>query len=316
MRLGVVFPQTEIGNDPHEIRSFAEAIEQMGYDFIACYDHVVGAHPVRSTKWGDRQSTAGPYTHEHPFHEPLVLFGYLAAVTNRIELFTNVLILPQRQTTLVAKQAVEVAILSGGRLRLGVGVGWNEVEYAALGIDFHRRGARLDEQLELLLALWSGEVIEHETTDELVDRASLNPVPDRAIPLWFGGRSEQSLRRTARFGAGWMPNLVDPALMLERRAELDRIAIGLGREPTTIGQSGAAFAVRDADRAVEAKQWTERLHALQQSGCTHVSLSTMGAGYTSLDEHIRAARRFWHHAGEVVPERAVQVGSGTFAPSA
>lgn len=171
MRLGAIFPQTEIGNDPADIRAYAEAVEAMGYQHILAYDHVLGAGTVSRPDW------TGPYTSETPFHEIFVLFGYLAAVTRRVELVTGVLILPQRQTALAAKQAAAVDVLSGGRLRLGVGVGWNDVEYQALNEDFGNRGARIEEQVALLRALWSETAISFSGRWHTMEDAGINPLP-------------------------------------------------------------------------------------------------------------------------------------------
>src|SRR5688572_14009934 len=165
MRYGVVFPQIEFGNDPHAIKDYAQAAEELGYDYLLVYDHVLGAHPDREPK------LTGPYTHEHPFHEPMVLFGFLAAVTKRLQLTTGILILPQRQTVLVAKQAAEVDVLSGGRLRLGVGLGWNYVEYDALGEGFKTRGRRVEEQVEVLRKLWTEPLVSHRGERMVIDNA-------------------------------------------------------------------------------------------------------------------------------------------------
>jgi probable F420-dependent oxidoreductase len=288
MKLGLTFPQTEIGNDPSAIRTLGQGAEELGFDFIACYDHVVGAHPDRTDTATERAGPLrGPYTHRDAFHEPFVLFGYLAAVTQRIELFTHVLVLPQRQTVLAAKQAVEVDLLSGGRLRLGVAVGWNPVEYAALGVDFHRRGRRLDEQLQVLGALWGGEVVELHLDEHLLDRASLNPAVQHDIPLWFGGGAEATLRRTAVYGAGWMPNVRDLTTVAALRARLEEFTMQAGRDPATIGQLGTTFAAGHDDAA-----WDQHLRALRETGFTHVTLSTMGAGLATVDEHLATAARF------------------------
>src|SRR5438094_5205199 len=171
MRHGVVFPQTEFGNDPHAIKDYAQAAESLGYDYLLIYDHVLGAHPNRERK------LTGPYTHEHPFHEPMVLFGFLAAVTTRLQLTTGILILPQRQTALVAKQAAEVDVLSRGRLRLGIGLGWNHIEYEALRQDFHIRGRRSEEQVELLRALWAEPLVTFEGRTDGVRHDGINPRP-------------------------------------------------------------------------------------------------------------------------------------------
>src|SRR6266852_9674563 len=190
MNVGVVLPQTEIGNDPAAIKAYAEAVENMGFTHILVFDHVLGANPERPGGW------KGPYTYRHGFHEPFVLFGFLAAATHRIELVTGVVILPQRQTALVAKQAAAVDVLSGGRLRLGIGVGWNPVEFEALGENFKNRGKRVEEQLEVMRLLWTKELVTYEGQWHRVPDAGINPLPvQRPIPVWMGGESEAVLRR-------------------------------------------------------------------------------------------------------------------------
>src|SRR5689334_16671667 len=202
MKIGVVLPQTEIGNDPGAIKAYAEAVEDMGFTHVLVFDHVLGANPERPGGW------KGPYTYRHAFHEPFVLFGFLAAVTRRVELVTGVVILPQRQTALVAKQAAAVDVLSGGRLRLGVGVGWNAVEYQALGEDFGNRGARIEEQIALLRALWGEAAISFQGRWHTVEDAGINPLPaQRRIPIWIGGAADVVLRRVARIGDGWFPQM-------------------------------------------------------------------------------------------------------------
>jgi probable F420-dependent oxidoreductase len=200
MRIGVVFPQTEIGADPSGVRDYAQAVEQLGYRHILVYDHVLGASTSSRPDW------KGAYNSEDMFHEVFVLYGYLAAITQTVELVTGVLVLPQRQTALVAKQAAEIDILSGGRLRLGIGVGWNAVEYQALNENFHNRGARSEEQIALLRALWSEPVVTFKGRWHTVEDAGLNPLPvQRPIPIWIGGYSEVTLRRTARLADGYFP---------------------------------------------------------------------------------------------------------------
>src|SRR5579883_498792 len=200
MQYGVVFPQIEFGNDPEAIKDYAQAAEGMGYDYLLIYDHVLSAHPEREPK------LTGPYTHEHPFHEPFVLFGFLAGATKRLQLTTGILILPQRQTALVAKQAAEIDVLSKGRLRLGIGLGWNYVEYEALGTDFKTRGRRVEEQVEVLRKLWTEPLVTFRGKDHVISNAGLNPMPiQRPIPIWFGGAAEPALRRAARLADGWMP---------------------------------------------------------------------------------------------------------------
>ena len=200
MRTGVVFPQTEIGSDPVLVRDFAQAAEGLGYAHLLVFDHVLGAGLEHRPGW------SGAYAADDPFHEPFVLFGYLAGLTQRIELVTGVLVLPQRQTALVAKQAAEVDVLSQGRLRLGVGVGWNDVEYEALGEDFHDRGRRIEEQVSLLRALWTEPVVDFAGRWHRVPEAGINPLPvQRPIPVWFGGQAEPVLRRVGAVGRRLVP---------------------------------------------------------------------------------------------------------------
>src|SRR3989442_10997287 len=201
MNIGVVFPQVEIGQDPGAIRDYAQAVEAMGYTHILVFDHVLGANPERPGGW------KGPYTYRHAFHEPFVLFGFLASATRRVELVTGILILPQRQTALVAKQAAAVDVLSRGRLRLGVGVGWNPVEFEALGENFTNRGKRIEEQIDLMRALWTKELVTFHGQWHRVPDAGINPLPiQRPIPVWMGGESEVVVRRAARLADGWMPH--------------------------------------------------------------------------------------------------------------
>src|SRR6266550_4535396 len=201
MKIGVVLPQTEIGNDPAAIKAYGEAVEGMGFTHVLVFDHVLGANPERPGGW------KGPYTYRHAFHEPFVLFGFLAAATRRVGLVTGIIILPQRQTALVAKQAAAVDVLSGGRLRLGVGVGWNAVEFEALGERFTNRGARIEEQIAVLRALWARDLVTIEGQWHRVTDAGLNPLPPRStIPIWMGGESEPVVRRAARLADGWMPH--------------------------------------------------------------------------------------------------------------
>ena len=215
MKLGLVFPQTEFGNDPAALRDYAQTAEDLGFTHILAYDHVLGANPERPGGW------KGPYTYQNPFHEPFVLFGFMAAVTRRLGFCTGVIILPQRQTALVAKQAAEVDVLSGGRLRLGVGLGWNEVEYTALGEAFHDRGRRIEEQIALLRRLWTEPLVEFTGRWHRVPDAGLNPLPvQRPIPIWMGGSHPNVLRRAAQLADGWLPNFRTPA---DARPALDRL---------------------------------------------------------------------------------------------
>jgi probable F420-dependent oxidoreductase len=232
MQIGVVFPQTEIGSDTGAIRAYAERAEQLGYRHLLAYDHVLGADPAAYPGW------SGPYDISTTFHEPMVLFGYLAAIT-RMELVTGIIILPQRQTALVAKQAAVVDLLARGRFRLGIGLGWNHVEYEALGKDFSDRGRRADEQVELLRRLWTERSVTFRGTYEQVIGAGIAPPPvQRPIPVWFGGQSPPAYRRTGRLADGWFPQ-VPPGPHLDAAREIvERAAADAGRDPAAIGMEG------------------------------------------------------------------------------
>jgi probable F420-dependent oxidoreductase len=283
MRIGAVFPQTEIGADPVAVRDFAQAAESLGYDHLLVFDHVLGADPSKRDSWNR------PYQHTSMFHEPFVLFGYLAGITQRIELTTGVLILGQRQTALVAKQAAEVDVLSGGRLRLGIGIGWNEVEYEALGESFTNRGRRSVEQIELLRALWTQEVVDFRGRYHRVTHAGINPLPvQRPIPIWLGGGAERVVRRVGRLSDGWFPQFRPDGAGKERIEQMREYARQAGRDPQTIGIEGR---ISLADRGGP-QDWSESARAWAEVGATHVSVNTMRAGLEGPDQHIDAIRRF------------------------
>jgi probable F420-dependent oxidoreductase len=281
MRIGVVFPQTEIGADPAAVRDFAQAAESLGYTHLLAYDHVLGANA------GSRPGWRGAYRHTDGFHEVMVLFGYVAGLTETIELVTGILILPQRQTPLVAKQAAEVDVLSGGRLRLGIGIGWNNVEYEALSEDFHNRGRRSEEQIEVLRLLWTNDLVTYKGRWHTITDGGINPLPaQRPIPVWFGGMDERVLKRLARVGDGWMPQgSPDDRLraMIERVRSYARDA---GRDPTEIGIDGRTTLHGTPD------DWARQLAGWKEVGATHISVSTMAAGLSTPDDHIDALRRF------------------------
>lgn len=288
MQLGVVFPQNEIGEDPGAVRAFAETAEGLGYEHLIFYDHVLGADTGRRPDW------QGPYSHRDTFHEPMVTFGYLAALTSRIELVTGVIILPQRQTALLAKQAAQVDVLSGGRLRLGVGVGWNDVEYEGLNENFHNRGKRSEEQVELLRALWTNEVVDFQGRWHNIPGAGIKPLPvQRPIPIWFGGgRSDGVLRRIARMGDGWFPQLQADEQGRERMERFKGLVEEAGRSQDDVGVDARVALMRGGiDGALrESEAW-------QEMGASHISFNTLRAGLTSPDEHIAALRRFKEAAG-------------------
>ena len=285
MKVGVVFPQTEIGQDPAVIRDYAQAVESIGYTHILAFDSVVGANPNRPGGWDSQ------YTYQHAFHEPFVLFGFCAGVTRRIELVTGIVILPQRQTTLVAKQAAAVDVLSGGRLRLGIGVGWNVVEFEALGETFKNRGKRVEEQLEVMRLLWTQELVTYEGRWHRVPDAGIRPLPvQRPIPIWMGGESEAVLRRAARLADGWITlqtfrpgpaaqQTVDRLLGLVREA---------GRDPAAFGIEGRVTLslVAPEERAKEIAAWRA------MRGITHLCVNTMGLGLPGPAEHVRTLERF------------------------
>jgi probable F420-dependent oxidoreductase len=290
MRASAVFPQLEIGTDPDVIQRYAQTVEKLGYDRLVIFDHVLGADSNRPGGW------TGAYEHRSMFHEPLVLFGYLAAITRRLTLATAILVLPQRQTALVAKQAAEVDVLTGGRLILGVGIGWNQVEYEALGMTFTNRGKRIEEQIALLRALWTQEVVDFKGRWHRIDRAGINPLPvQRPIPIWMGGGwdrqkraiTEPSLRRIARIADGWFTHIPPNA---EGRAGMDvfrRLVREEGRDPAGVPVEGRLPAAKSGP-----EDWKRGIDAFQQMGVTSVELTTMGAGYRSIDEHLDALSRF------------------------
>ncbi len=289
MRLGVVFPQNEIGADPIAVRDYAQAAEALGYHHLLAYDHVLGANTDSCPGW------RGAYGHTDMFHEPLVLFGYLAGVTQRLELVNGILILPQRQTALIAKQAAEIDVLSGGRLRLGIGIGWNDVEFEALGEDFHNRGRRSEEQIEVLRLLWTQELVTFHGRWHKITDAGINPLPvQRPIPVWIGGMAGKVIRRIARVGDGWMPQgRADDRF----RALLDSMhahAREAGRAPNEIGVDGR---VNIARRSPE--EWAADLAAWRDAGATHASVTTTGAGLASPDGHIDAIRAFKEATADV-----------------
>jgi probable F420-dependent oxidoreductase len=282
MRIGVVFPQTEIGSDPAAIREYAQAAEALGYTHILAYDHVLGANPTRPGGW------SGPYTFQTPFPEVFVLFGFLAGVTEKIGFVTGVLILPQRQTALVAKQAASLDVLSGGRLRLGVGIGWNEVEYTSLNESFRSRGARSEEQVEILRRLWAEPLVDFKGRWHTIPDAGINPLPvQEHIPIWFGGHAEPVLRRLARLGDGWMPNYRTAAEARPALDLIDRFCAELGRSRSEVG-----LEPRISYGAGDPQTWEASLNEWQAAGATHLTFNTMGAGFNSPQAHIRGIEAF------------------------
>jgi probable F420-dependent oxidoreductase len=282
MRIGVVFPQNEISADPAVVRDYAQAAEDLGYAHLLAYDHVVGADLTNRPGW------TGPYSLSSLFHEPLVLYGYLAAVTRRLELVTGILILPQRQTVLVAKQAAEVDVLSGGRFRLGVGIGWNQVEYQALNENFHNRGRRSEEQIAVLRALFTQESVTFHGRWHHIEAAGINPMPvQRPIPIWLGGGSEATLQRVGAMGDGWFPQMPPDDSARRAIATIHEAARTAARDPGAIGiEARVNFANSTPD------DWAQQVEAWRALGATHLAVNTMRAGLAAPRDHIEAIRRF------------------------
>jgi probable F420-dependent oxidoreductase len=274
---GVIFPQTELGGDRGAVRAYGQAASDLGYAHLAAYDHVLGGD---TAVLGD---LGGPYDVHTTFHEPLVLFSYLAAFTN-LAFATSILIGPQRQTALLAKQAAEVDLLSGGQLRLGLGIGWNRVEYEALGQPFAERGAILEEQIDVLRQLWTRESVTVDGRFHRITAAGIAPLPiQRPIPIWLGASAPAALRRVGRLADGWFP-MVRPGGGLSDALEIVAgAAREVGRDPASIGFEGRVnYVVDDPDLMVlHAGRWRE-------AGASHIAINTMGAGLNGVDAHINA----------------------------
>ncbi|HEY7036014.1 MAG TPA: LLM class F420-dependent oxidoreductase [Thermomicrobiales bacterium] len=281
MQLGVTFPQLEIGTDPGMLREYAQTAQDVGYDYLLAYDHVIGAETTNRPGWKG-------YTANDQFHEPFVLFGFLAGVAPKLAYVPGIIILPQRQTVLVAKQAAEVDVLTGGTFRLGIGVGWNPVEYEALGEDFTTRGRRVEEQMEVLRLLWTQPVVTFEGKYHRITEAGLNPLPvQRPIPIWIGGMAEVALERTARLADGWFPlGRLDEA-MSEKIAFLRAATEAAGRPRDAVG-----IDARIDVRTIPEAEWAQEAEKWRAAGATHLSVNTMGAGLASPRDHIATIRRF------------------------
>lgn len=282
MRIGVVFPQTEFPADPTAVRAYGQAVEALGYSHILAYDHVLGANPERPGGWH------GPYTYRDPFFSPFLLFSYLAGATENLEFVSGVFILPQRETALFAKQAATLDVLCQGRLRLGIGTGWNSVEYEALNQDFHMRGKRQEEQVTLLRKLWSEPLVKFQGRWDTIPDAGINPLPiQRPIPIWFGGHVDAVLRRIAKMGDGWMPGYRTAAAAAPALAQLDEQLAQYGRSRTDIG-----LEPRLQWREGSLPELVQQREEWRAAGATHLSINTMGSGFSSVQEHIDALRQF------------------------
>jgi len=280
VKVGVVFPQVEIGRDPGAIREYTHAVADLGFAHVLVYDHVLGADPEAHAPW------TGSYDFKHMFHDAFVLLGYMAALEPRLEYATSTITAPQRQTALLAKQAAGVDVLTEGRFRLGVGLGWNPVEYEALGMDFGDRGRRLEEQIDVLRLLWANDAVTYNGRWHTISAAGINPLPERRdIPIWVGAFAEAAVKRTARLADGlfiWprRDQLPDPATTIDHVRGLVEDA---GRDPDAFGFEGQlpVSALGSADAwAQDAERW-------RAAGATHVALNTVGGGLQGAAEHIR-----------------------------
>jgi probable F420-dependent oxidoreductase len=283
MEIGISFPRPldQVADDPSAIRDFAQAVEGMGYSFIGAGEHILGVDLTNRPDW------KGPYSHHDAWHEPFAFFGFLAACTTSVKLHTSILVLPLRQTALVAKQAAEVDILSRGRMRIAIGVGWNTVEFEALNEDFKTRGQRTDEQIEVLRALWTQEVVTYHGRWHHIAEAGLNPLPiQRPIPIWHGGSADRVMKRVARFGDGWTPEL-----------QLDTFGPALERFQGHLAEAGRDPASVDVAARMrlfpgDPDTWARDFRAWQGLGITHLQALTQTAGFPTLDQHLALLRQF------------------------
>lgn len=286
MKIGVVFPQVEIGPDREVVRDYAQTAEGLGYTHILAYDHVIGADTSTRPNW------RGPYTIDTQFHEPFVLYGFLAGITN-LELVTGVIILPQRQTVLVAKQAAEVDVLTGGNFRLGVGVGWNAVEYESLNESFRNRGRREEEQIELMRMLWTQKSVTFKGKWHSIPGAGLKPLPvQRPIPIWIGGSTDPAFRRIGKMGDGWMPQFRPDAAGEEKVEAVRTYTREAGRDPDQLGMEA-----RLSLGITPQSEWRNDIDRWKQLGATHLSINTMSFGLKSPRDHIAMIERLYDELG-------------------
>jgi len=282
MKYGVVYPQTEFPTDAGAVRAFAQAAEDIGYNHILTYDHVLGVNPDREGGW------SGPYTYTDPFQEPLLLYSFMAGITKKLAFVTGIIILPQRQTALFAKQAATLDVLCEGRLRLGVALGWNEVEYSALNKNFHNRANRFEEQIQVLRELWTKQLVTFDGNWHTIPDAGLNPLPvQQPIPLWFGGHADPVLRRVAKMADGWLPNYRTAQDGAEALAKLKHYLADEGRSFEDIGiEPRLRYSNGDPE------EWRAVAGGWESAGATHMTVITMGAGFKTADEHIQAIEKY------------------------
>ena len=275
MEIGAVFPHNEIGTDPQAIKDYAQGVEELGVTHLLIYDHVLGADRDRPGGF------EGPYDKDVAFHEPFTTFAFIAAVTKKLDMITTVMILPQRQTVLVAKQAAELAILSNNRFKLGIGIGWNTVEYTGLNENFKNRGKRQEEQVELMRLLWESEVLEYKGDYHHIDKASINPRPSKSVPIWFGGGAPQLIERCADLGDGWIPLMGPNEAARKTLAAIKAKRESKGLDWDNFGvQAQAQYAGGDAER------WNKHAEKWRNLGASHLAIATHNAEPTNVDGHL------------------------------
>ena len=281
MEIGAVFPHNEIGTDPQAIKDYAQGVEELGVTHLLIYDHVLGADRDRPGGF------EGPYDKDIAFHEPFTTFAFIAAVTKKLDMITTVMILPQRQTVLVAKQAAELAILSNNRFKLGIGVGWNAVEYSGLNENFKNRGKRQEEQVELMRLLWESEVLEYKGDYHHIDKASINPRPSKSVPIWFGGGAPQLIERCADLGDGWIPLMGPNEAARKTLAAIKEKRKSKGLDWDNFGvQAQAQYAGGDAER------WNKHAEKWRNLGASHLAIATHNAEPTSVDGHLGRIKEY------------------------
>ena len=281
MEIGAVFPHNEIGTDPQAIKDYAQGVEELGVTHLLIYDHVLGADRDRPGGF------EGPYDKDVAFHEPFTTFAFIAAVTKNLDMITTVMILPQRQTVLVAKQAAELAILSNNRFKLGIGVGWNAVEYTGLNENFKNRGKRQEEQVELMRLLWESEVLEYKGDYHHIDKASINPRPSKSVPIWFGGGAPQLIERCADLGDGWIPLMGPNEAARKTLAAIKEKRESKGLDWDNFGvQAQAQYAGGDAER------WNKHAEKWRDLGASHLAIATHNAEPTNVDGHLGRIKEY------------------------
>ena len=281
MEIGAVFPHNEIGTDPQAIKDYAQGVEELGVTHLLIYDHVLGADRDRPGGF------EGPYDKDVAFHEPFTTFAFIAAVTKKLDMITTVMILPQRQTVLVAKQAAELAILSNNRFKLGIGVGWNTVEYTGLNENFKNRGKRQEEQVELMRLLWESEVLEYKGDYHHIDKASINPRPSKSVPIWFGGGAPQLIERCANLGDGWIPLMGPNEAARKTLAAIKEKRESKGLYWDNFGvQAQAQYAGGDAER------WNKHAEKWRNLGASHLAIATHNAEPTNVDGHLGRIKEY------------------------